>query len=146
MTDELLPPDPSRDGWYWVKQDRVRPDAWEWSSRDQKWAVGPWVITPEEAARHAILASPHPILMPEQLDALHALPDALRDRANKAVVSHSERHSVGDELFGRAGGIVSTFRECAAVIQEAIAAKPAPADPPGNGLDDVRAAAMEGGE
>ena len=143
MAEELLPPDPSRDAYYHVITEgdaRV----WFWVAKNKAWTDPEWgQFYPQDAINIACLASPHPIPTPEQLNALHALPDALRDRANKAVVSHSERRSVGNELFGRAGGIVSTFRECAAVIQEALGTKPAPNDPPGNGLDDIRAAAMD---
>ena len=125
MVDQLLPPNPNKDGWYWVKQSDVGSDAWEWSSRDQKWAVGPWVITPEEAARHVILASPHPILTPEQLNALHALPAGI-DRRNsriQAVLANYQKATV-DEPYARAKGRMSGFKMCAAMLRAALGAKP----------------------
>lgn len=83
---------------------------------------GPWVITPEEAARHVILASPHPIPPPEQLDALHALQrDMQRSGTNWA----------------------REVPPMAARLRAALDAKLLPNGPPGNGLDDIRAAAMD---
>lgn len=79
MPDELLPPDPSKDGWYWVKQSDVGPAPWQWLSGHREWAVAAWTITPEEAARIAALASPHPIPGPERLEELY------RDAATTAA-------------------------------------------------------------
>ena len=62
MPDELLPPDPSKDGWYWVWQKDVGPDPWLWLASPRQWAVGPWTIKPDEAALHGILVSPHPMM------------------------------------------------------------------------------------
>lgn len=82
MTDELLSPDPSKDGHYWiVRPDEFPDDIWRWASRDQKWrrrtADNIWVSSEYAYAVGYRLASPHPIPGPAQLDALHALPDAM---------------------------------------------------------------------
>lgn len=133
MTDQLLPPNPSKDGWYWVQEITQKPDVWCWKAKWRGWSLSNGILTPREAAQYGCrLASPHPIPMPEQLEALHALPDAMV-RAELAASDQADPKSIA---IGRGAA-----ERSAAMLRAALGAKPG--DPPGNGLDDVRAAAMD---
>lgn len=80
MTDELLPPDPSVDGRYWL----ISPDHAKligaWHAQSHRWVAEDWRRpgTPMDLGIIGYtMASPHPIPGPAQLDALYALPDAI---------------------------------------------------------------------
>lgn len=80
MNDELLPPNPSVDGWYWATVSicgSMTPIEW----RRHLWMTPIGALSPETAWRTGYrLVIPHPIPTPEQLDALHAL-ERLLDNA-----------------------------------------------------------------
>lgn len=81
MTDQLLPPDPSKDGWYWVtSEDDGETFPLRWVAWRRAWEYGADIWSPGAALNCGYrLASPHPIPGPERLEELY------RDAATTAA-------------------------------------------------------------
>ena len=131
MPDELLPPDPSKDGWYWwlrAPNGLVVPAQWRgygWKVFGQPVAYGAQFM----ADQGYTLASPHPIPGPEQLDALWRVMKWLGQPAYCPSAAERYRQAGREHVHE--------------MLRAALGAEPAPNDPPGNVLDDVRATAMD---
>lgn len=122
MVDELLPPDPSVDGWYWLTRIAGIHEAWRWLPSQRSWysknVAGSVILYAGTMARDGYrLASPHPIPGPEELDALHALPDAMVGQQRKDI----KEYSISSDV---AGHWILCARDCAAMLRTALGAKP----------------------
>lgn len=131
-TTPLLPPDPSRSGFYYLTKPEwtgsIRNEIWRWSASDHTngWSCH-WQhesrapMAAEWAARAGFtLATRHRIPTPGELEAVYALADTLRDLANDAVIPHQGAHIVGQETFSAAGARVKALREAAAMLRDAL--------------------------
>lgn len=74
MTDTpaLLPPDPTRDGYYWFRSLVFEGEfmVWRWSARDQTWADGDIIMGPTDTLPGCTLATRHRIPTPAELEAV----------------------------------------------------------------------------
>lgn len=89
MADELLPPDPTVDGWYWVGHNSMRASPMYFNATKKSWwneeDIQPsWLSARMAAEECYTLASPHPIPTAEQLKRLHKLLDEMVDTADDA--------------------------------------------------------------
>lgn len=126
MTDELLPPDPTKDGFYWLAHSSGRPRVWEWCADG---AEGSWQRDSAVGSAHEmatwgyLLASPHPIPGPPELDALHAFQDEM---ANEIAITRKLRdlYTLHGAEWRRRETIAAIYERCAAMLRAALGIKP----------------------
>ncbi len=131
-TTPLLPPNPSRSGFYYLTKPEwtgsIRNEIWRWSAADHTkgWSCH-WQhesrapMAAEWAARAGYtLATRHRIPTPAELEAVHQVVETLLDVANLAVITPQDEQHVGPVVYAASGAQVQALRDAAAMLRAAL--------------------------